>query len=347
MLNLEKKFSSDALLRWLFHVIFWFYWLILPILNSYFDDDTRRYEILVKLFPATLACLPFFYFNSEYLIKKLLPNGRITSYLGSLLLLFVVFLLSQYFIKIAIIHDRPVRIYDTRTLFPVLFILSMSTLYGFIIFMIGQQKHEKEQEEVRLKTELSFLRSQISPHFIFNVLNSIVYLIKKEPAIAEKVTLELSNLLRYMLYESEHKQVSLQKEIEYLENYIKLQHIRFGDDVKVNLNIDKHTADLFIEPMLLIPFVENAFKHGVGSVNVPEIDIYLTLKDQNKLTFKVKNSKRAIKHNNTENQESGIGLKNVKRRVELLYINQHAFIVNEAENYFEVTLQLTLKTLSL
>ncbi len=347
MLIFQKKISSDALLRWLFHVIFWFYWLILPILNSHFDEDTKRYQILITLFPATLACLPFFYFNSEYLIKKLLPSGKITTYLGSLLLLFIVFLLSQYFIKIALITDRPVRIYDTRTLFPVLFILSMSTLYGFIIFMIGQQKHEKEQEEVRLKTELSFLRSQISPHFIFNVLNSIVYLIKKEPVNAEKVTLELSNLLRYMLYESEHKQVSLQKEIEYLENYIKLQHIRFGDDVVVNLTLEKNTSDLFIEPMLLIPFVENAFKHGVGQVKKPSIDIVLEIKDQNKLSFTVKNTKAVSSKVIAENQESGIGLKNVKRRVELLYINQHEFLVTETDHTFEVTLKLTLKTLSI
>jgi two-component system, LytTR family, sensor kinase len=345
MLYFDKRFSSDLLLRLLFHVIFWFYWLFLPILNTFIDEDTERYGFLMKLLPATIACVPFFYFNSEYLIKKFLPTGKITNYVISLLLLFFVFLLSQYFIKTFLITERPVRIYDTRTLFPVLFIISMSTLYGFIIFMIGQQKREKEREEVRLKTELSFLRSQISPHFIFNVLNSIVYLIKKEPANAEKVTLELSNLLRYMLYESEHKQVSLQKEIEYLENYIKLQNIRFGEDVKVNLNLSQHTEGLFIEPMLLIPFVENAFKHGVGMLKDPVIDINLSLEKGNRLIFSVKNKKSKTVEKQQENQESGIGLKNVNRRVELLYVNLHKFEVRDLESTFEVVLELELKKL--
>jgi two-component system, LytTR family, sensor kinase len=347
MLNFEKRISSDFLLRLLFHVIFWFYWLILPILNVIIDEDQKRYDFLIQLLPATIACIPFFYFNTEYLVKRFLPTGKITSYVISLLLLFVVFLISQYFLKIYIITDRPVRIYDTRTLFPVLFIISMSTLYGLIIFMVGQQKRNKDQEEVRLKTELSFLRSQISPHFIFNVLNSIVYLIKKEPANAEKVTLELSNLLRYMLYESEYKQVTLQKEIEYLENYIKLQNIRFGDDVEINLNLAQHTENLYIEPMLLIPFVENAFKHGVGMVKKPVIDIDLKLEKGNQLIFSVKNFKSKTKEKIVDSQESGIGLKNVKRRVELLYANQHKFEVNDFESTFEVILELELKNLML
>jgi two-component system, LytTR family, sensor kinase len=345
MFNFEKRFSSDLLLRLLFHVIFWFYWLVLPILNVIIDEDQKRYAILIKLLPATVACIPFFYFNTEYLIKRFLPKGKLTSYIGSLLVLFVVFLLTQYFLKTLLITDRPVRIYDTRTLFPVLFIISMSTLYGFIIFMIGQQKRNKEQEEVRLKTELSFLRSQISPHFIFNVLNSIVYLIKKEPANAEKVTMELSNLLRYMLYESEYKQVTLKKEIEYLENYIKLQNIRFGDDVKVNLSLPQSTENLFIEPMLLIPFVENAFKHGVGMVKNPVIDIILKLEKGNFLFFSVKNFKSSTLEKQQDSQESGIGLKNVKRRVELLYTNQHKFEVSDLETTFEVILELELKNL--
>jgi two-component system, LytTR family, sensor kinase len=342
MKNFEKRISSEYLLRLLFHLIFWFYWLFLPILNAIIDEDTKRLEILKEFWPATLACVPFFYFNSEYLIKRFLPKGKITNYLLSLLLLFTVFLLSQYYLKEAI-SVRDIKIYDSRTLFPVLFILSMSTLYGFIIFMIGQQKRSKEEEEVRLKSELSFLRSQISPHFIFNVLNSIVYFIKKEPATAEKVTFELSNLIRYMLYESDQKQVSLNKEIEYLQNYIKLQKIRFGDDIKINQILEVQKTDLMIEPMLLIPFVENAFKHGVGLLKDPVIDIDLKLENPNVLIFRVKNQKPEISDQANDTLASGIGLKNVKRRVELLYKNNQEFKIFEKNDSFEILLKLELK----
>jgi two-component system, LytTR family, sensor kinase len=148
-----------------------------------------------------------------------------------------------------------------------------------------------------------------------------------------------------MLYESEYKQVTLQKEIEYLENYIKLQNIRFGDDVKVNLSLPQSTENLFIEPMLLIPFVENAFKHGVGMVKNPVIDIVLKLDKGNFLFFSVKNFKSSTLEKQQESQESGIGLKNVKRRVELLYANQHKFEVSDLESTFEIILELELKNL--
>ncbi|MCP9770540.1 histidine kinase [Lacihabitans sp. LS3-19] len=306
------------------------------------EGDQERYELLKKLLPLGFFSMPFFYFNSEFLIQKFLPKGQVTSYILSLLLLFVVFLVSYYFLKDYLIDKYPIRIYDTRTLFPVLFIISMSTLYGFIIFMISQSKKNQEEQAERLKSELSFLRSQISPHFIFNVLNSIVYLIRTKSKSAENVTLELSNLIRYMLYETENKQVLLEKEIEYLENYVKLQNVRFGEDVKINLEMKGEPGSKMIEPMLLIPFVENAFKHGVGFLKDPKIDILIDFKDDNKFEFSVKNLVGAEKKEQKD-PNSGIGIRNVKRRIELLYPKTHKLIMNNSDGIFEVILMLDLK----
>lgn len=341
----ERRVSSDRLFKLLFHVIFWGFWLVLPMLNAKMDDDQKRYEFLRMVFPATLACVPFFYFNSEFLIKKFVTKGNITGYVLSLLALFAVFLISQFFIK-DLVLDRPVKIYDSRTLFPVLFIISMSTLYGVIIYLSSQSRKTQEEQEEKLKSELSFLRSQISPHFIFNVLNSIVYLIKKEPKKAENVTLELSNLMRYMLYESENKQVNLSKEIEYLKNYIKLQEMRFGEDIKINLEIESFVnSNLVIEPMLLIPFVENAFKHGGLAVKNPEIDINLSLEEDKYLNFRVRN-KKANNQNTLNEKDSGIGLKNVRRRVELLYPEAQNLEIKDKDGVFEISLKLLLKKVS-
>ena len=262
--------------------------MVLPILNAYFDEDKERLEILIKILRLVFFSIPFFYFNSDFLINKFLKKGNISGYILSLLLLFLIFLISYYLIKDYLIDKYPIRIYDSRTLFPVLFIISMSTLYGFIIFMIRQARTNQEEQEERLRSELSFLRSQISPHFIFNVLNSIVYLIRSKSKNAERVTLELSELIRYMLYDSDNKHVMLESEVKYLTNYVELQKIRFGEDVKITLKLEGDFSNKTIEPMLLIPFVENAFKHGVGYVLKPLIDIDIICFG-NKFVFKVKN----------------------------------------------------------
>ena len=309
------------------------------------ENDQERLDFLIKSLPLGFFCMPFFYFNSEFLIKRFLPKGQVTTYIVSLLTLFIVFLFGYYIFKDFLIDKYPIRIYDTRTLFPVLFMISMSTLYGFIVFMVHQSKTNQEEQAERLKSELSFLRSQISPHFIFNVLNSIVYLIRTKSKAAESVTLELSNLIRYMLYESENKHVLLEKEIEYLKNYVELQKVRFGEEVKINMEIEGNFGSLSIEPMLLIPFVENAFKHGVGHLNDPKIDVEIKLESNKKLKFLVRN---LVPTNISDQKDpnSGIGLKNVKRRIELLYPETHSLEMNQNNDCFEVKLCLDLKNKS-
>jgi LytS/YehU family sensor histidine kinase len=208
--------------------------------------------------------------------------------------------------------------------------------------MIGQSKKNQEEQAERLKSELSFLRSQISPHFIFNVLNSIVYLIRTKSKEAESVTLELSNLIRYMLYESENKQVLVEKEIGYLENYVKLQNVRFGEDVKIDLKLIGNPGSMMIEPMLLIPFVENAFKHGVGFVKDPKIEILIKASEGEKFEFSVKNQ-TSNERSETKDPNSGIGIKNVTRRIDLLYPDAHKLEMKQENGFFEVYLELDLK----
>ena len=206
-------------------------------------------------------------------------------------------------------------------------------------YVVTQEKQQQEKQKERLQSELSFLRSQISPHFIFNILNSIVYLIRTKSDAAEPVTLKLSELMRYMLYESENAQIPLEKEVSYLGNYIELQKVRFEEDVKIELNTEGGATTQNIEPMLLIPFVENAFKHGVGMVIDPTIDIDLKI-SENALSFSVKN-KIAPETAIEKDSSSGIGLKNVQRRLELLYPNAHELIIKKENGWFEVTLNLS------
>ena len=144
--------------------------------------------------------------------------------------------------------------------------------------------------------------------------------------------------MRYMLYESADAQVPLEKELEYLKNYVELQNIRFGEDVDVRLNIVGEPTDQIIEPMLMIPFVENAFKHGVGLVIDPMIDIQLRI-EQSGLFFTLRN-KISAEQPGDKDGSSGIGLRNVSRRLELLYPNAHTLQINKEGEWFVVNLHL-------
>jgi two-component system, LytTR family, sensor kinase len=189
-----------------------------------------------------------------------------------------------------------------------------------------------------LKSELSFLRSQISPHFIFNVLNSIISLSRRKPERVEPVVVKLSELMRYMLYESDDAKVIIEREVEYLRAYIDLQQLRFGDDVDIKFTSKILDQSQTIEPMLLIPFVENAFKHGVGMIQNPTIEINLQTENK-RLVFEVKN-KVNRQSKEVKDSASGIGLNNVKRRLELLYPENHQLMIKDEGDFYVIHLDI-------
>ncbi len=225
-------------------------------------------------------------------------------------------------------------------IFPCLFFLACSTAWTMFRNKVSADRLSKEKETLNLKTELAFLRSQVSPHFMFNVLNNMVALARKKSDLLEPSLIKLSSLLRYMLYETDEEKVLLDKEVEYLKSYIDLQIQRFGNKIKVEACLQDVNGSYLVEPMLLIPFVENAFKHGTAAYNNGEINIKLTAKD-NLLHFRVSN---AYTKNIEEikDKTSGIGLQNVKRRLNLLYDKMHRLIITDENNRHTVDLQLKL-----
>jgi two-component system LytT family sensor kinase len=166
---------------------------------------------------------------------------------------------------------------NLRSLFPFFFRNNCKFCYQLYQDKLKREKFIKERENMYLKTELDFLSSQISPHFMFNTLNTMVAMARKKSEALEGSLISLSQLMRYMLYNNNGRPISLSDEIEYLKSYINLQLIRFEDDVKVNLKLPENMGAFRIEPMLLIPFIENAFKHGIGNINAPVIDISISL----------------------------------------------------------------------
>lgn len=176
---------------------------------------------------------------------------------------------------------------------------------------------------------------------MFNVLNNMVSLARKKSDLLEPSLIKLSSLLRYMIYETDEEKKSLEKEIEYLQSFIDLQQQRFGKNIRINTSLQTENIDYGIEPMLLIPFVENAFKHGLVWEDDAQMDIELKVKD-GLLTFFVRN-KFNESTGGTKDKTPGIGLNNVKRRLQLLYHDKHVLHIDKMAAWFTVSLQLNLK----
>jgi two-component system LytT family sensor kinase len=324
------------------HFAFWAFVLALPFLLAPAPmlpgAPKIQYEkgLTVTQFFAFFAFIniPFFYINSEVLIPKIFQKKGIWAYLlAAMGLIISIFLFNTL---IAILFFKNQYVPRTGPTFQLLFFLAISTAYRFISDNLKNDQVKKEQETEKLKSELSFLRSQISPHFIFNVLNSIVSLSRRKPEKVEPVVVKLSDLMRYMLYESDDAKVTIERESQYLRAYIELQQLRFGDDILIHFHDNHLDESQSIEPMLLIPFVENAFKHGVGMILNPTIDINLTT-ENNRLIFEVKNKvNRQFKE--MKDGASGIGLNNVKRRLELLYPDNHQLTIKDEENFYLIRL---------
>jgi sensor histidine kinase YesM len=345
------KFSWTSK-RWvvvLLHIAFWLLLFSSPFLLRPTQDD-RHPKVedhggmmwMIQYFVNCFTWMSLFYIHSFLLIPSLIYKKRYVEYLLSLIAVFVVLLAINWGSFTLLL---PKWHFDFRAsvffyIFPCIFMLACSTAYTMFGDKLRSDRLAKEKETENLKTELAFLRSQVSPHFMFNVLNNMVALARKKSDQLEPSLIKLSSLLRYMLYETDEEKVLLEKEIDYLKSYVDLQTQRFGSKVKVNLMIEDLDGSYFIEPMLLIPFVENAFKHGTGLIQNAEINIELRAKN-NLLQFMVSNcydsSSREIK-----DKTSGIGLQNVKRRLNLLYKNQHTLLITNKENRFTISLQLNL-----
>jgi LytS/YehU family sensor histidine kinase len=197
------------------------------------------------------------------------------------------------------------------------------------------ERMEKESRAQRLDAELELLRSQVSPHFLFNMLTNMVSMARLQSNLLEPSLIRLSELLRYMLYESNEEKIPIGKEIEQIENYVSLQQLRFGEDVTISLEIQNDYPEGMLEPMLLVPFIENAFKHGIGMVKDPFIKITLTVKEQ-LLNFTVMNNYNPA--NQSKDRHSGIGLNNVKNRLELLYANNYQLNIANSDGIYSVHL---------
>jgi two-component system, LytTR family, sensor kinase len=341
----QARWYNKKALMVMLHVSTWLLLFGLPVLlrqenpNRPSESGSGPFAYVIAAKYVIWAAL--FYFNAYFIIPRIIYKRRLWAYIFSLIAIFAILFVvdSALFYFIMGWRSFVLKSFLSFNLFPILFVLTASTAFRMVSDRIKEDRIKTERETENLKTELSLLRSQVSPHFMFNIMNNMVALARKKSDLLEPSLIKLSSLLRYMLYETDEK-VPLQKEIEYLQSYIDLQRQRFGNNVEIKTCMQQADLKYEIEPMLLIPFVENAFKHGTGMIENAEIDIDLRI-ERDILGFSVHN-KYNSESSEIRDKNSGIGLANVQRRLDLLYGNKHSLLVTKREHWFIVSLQIAL-----
>ncbi|WKN43188.1 sensor histidine kinase [Tunicatimonas pelagia] len=336
--------------RWLFHGLVMVVTFIPPIIliNSIgvaFMQSTR-------MFLFGIVTIPFYLVNIVWLIPIFLKRRKYWQYVLCIVTIIVIYhsfiqLLSPVGARSLIITSQANESIEIpmNTFAPVisffLMTLTLGTTFEMLLDWERQGKVIEKTEKEKLSAELSFLKSQINPHFFFNTLNSIYALAATDTEMTQRAILLLSNLMRYILYESNVDRITLSKEIQFLRDYIDLQKLRYvktnGKEVKFE---HRGSTNAFkIEPLLLVTFVENAFKHSHSYETKSVIDVTLETKDQSELIFRVSNTVGDFSEQ--LEKDAGIGLENVKRRLELLYPGRHQLAIDKINGYFNVVLTLS------
>ncbi|HCL83166.1 MAG TPA: histidine kinase [Chitinophagaceae bacterium] len=337
--NLRNKSS-----KLLIHLVIWAIIFLLPYIFTGENPKNAEEIAFRNLNTATVFLwMGLFYLNAEFLIPLLFYGKKYFIYTISLVSLFILIMGLHGALFAPLVPGHPFNFLrsSAHNFVPFLFTVTVSATYKIFLDKIKADETASEKQKENLKAELSFLRSQISPHFLFNVLNNIVAMVRMKSEDLEPTVIKLSSLLQYMLYETDEEKVLLKNEAEYLQSYIDLQQMRYSTKLNLQVHLDVKEEWLTIEPMLLIPFVENAFKHGNGLLKDPEIHIYLKV-ENNRLEFEVKN--KYVGTDTAKDKTSGIGLANVKRRLELLYEKKHTLKMIKQQGWFIVSLQLILAT---
>lgn len=326
------------------------FWVILTIVFTIIEASYKgEYE---DAFVFQLIHLPIrllvVYFNYFFLLPKFLFSGKVAKFFLYTILSLVVAGFVQriinYYVLTLLNPDLP----NIGLWLPYKFLQASVLLASPLIFFIGAsvlwkvselQKKAKTLENEKLQSELKYLKSQINPHFLFNTLNNIYGLSLENSTKTPGLILKLSDFLSFSLYESDKKLIPIEKEIQLLNDFIALEKARFEDRVHLDTVIEKKAEYVRIPPLILVPFVENAFKHGLtNEMGVANIHISLSYSEE-RLHFTVINSKPAeliSSHN------KGIGLDNIRKRLDIMYENKYDLSINNEQTTFEISLTVDL-----
>ncbi|HYD92454.1 MAG TPA: histidine kinase [Flavobacterium sp.] len=341
-----SKIIALAQNRVVYHLLFWVGYI--AVFTSLLSTRYDLAESLKDVFLSALSYMFIVYLNLIYLIPNYLVKHKYLQY-GLLLLLglaistpiiagvgYLSFKDDEGFIE-----NLNMQRYLMGTLINTFFMIGVTTGLKFVKDYFKEQQRTEALEKQSLHSELRFLKSQINPHFFFNTLNNLYSLTLKKSDAAPEVVLKLAEMMRYMLYDSNERMVSLNKELNYIKNYIELEKLRQGEQSKITLEIEGTPNGHMIAPLLFTPFLENCFKHGVNrSIGKSYVNIKLRL-EGDELEFIAENSKSNKKPKNGKSH--GIGLMNVNRRLELMYPATHKLSIEDAPEHYRTFLKINMQ----
>lgn len=371
--------ANKKVLTTVIHIAVWTCFLLIPFIFQQHSRDSPSPTAISNHFRAVLISsslylIAFYYVNTQLLIPQMLLKRKWGIYLLCIIALFILFLYFPEWIS-SIVTDssndiafragrmqnyppppsdslhfssHPPRHGSGRHrfhFFPgsyLIFILvfTIGTCVSVIQEWLKTDTFKKEIEREKLNTELLFLKSQVNPHFFFNTLNNIYSLAVTGSEMTAPAILKLSSIMRYIISDAQLNAVPLDHEVTFIKHYIDLQLVRLTDKVNVDFKVDGRVENKMIEPLLFIPFVENAFKYGVSTKENTSIVIHIKASDE-KIIFS--SSNKIIHQENALKDTTGIGINNVRRRLELMYPGKHDLqIFNTGEN-FSVKLEITIK----
>ncbi len=332
-----KNRILQHILFWVVHVVFYG-----ALYGSFADNYGQTYLEELVFLPVRML---FTYFTLYVLLPGFLLPGRYTAFAGLFLLGSLVAGIMQRFVGFSFIYPiyHPELIRDPFFYLPKILKTIAVGIYPvvFLALVVKLFKHwyatQQEQQilkEEKLNAELKFLKTQIHPHFLFNTLNNLYALTLKKSERAPEMVLKLSELINYMLYECKSDEVDLSREIKFIQNYVDIEKMRYGDKLDVDLRVNGAVSDRKIAPLILLPFVENCFKHG-ASENLQQSWVKISIDSYaDHLVVKVENSKSGEIEGNGS---AGIGIQNVRRRLDLLYGERSQLkIINGEETYLVV-----------
>jgi sensor histidine kinase YesM len=332
------------------HTAFWVVYISVTInhISSYQKSPQADWSrVLIETLISLVYLLAISYLNYFYFIPRFLIKKQVGKFIAGFTIAFAAISLLRFEIEKLVLVNPPGGANSPlqtgviiQTTISNLFIVMFVSLLRFASGWLQLDAKRRELETEKLAAELVFLKAQVNPHFFFNTLNNLYYLAIIKSDVTPQVISKLSEVMRYMIYDSNYDKVELTREIEYIQNYISLERLRLKDGIPLNFEVTGKT-DILITPLILIAFVENAFKHGVSGNNN---QCWITAKlevDSTRLVLIIENSK--TNKNPGTLEKPGIGLKNVKRRLDLSYPGKYKLDIRDNAGSYFVSLTIILK----
>lgn len=342
--------NNKAIIK--FHIIFWIVITSISILNTFLYIGNNLFiSLLVSAF-ISMFCniVTFYFFYFSVTPQKFNKKGIILLVVFGLIYLTIAGFISCFIIYLPIAYSNSPTdavnyalangfnfIYQVTAYLTIVSILGSLSKVALIWY--NDQIKQKDTEKQNISNELAMLRAQINPHFLFNTLNNIKSLVKSIPSKAVYSVDKLTGMMRYMLYESSLGSVPLDNEIAHINNYIDLEKIRYSDPGFIDFKISGDYTNIPVPPLIFMPFIENAFKHGNKLKPSPGIKIIIDVLKQN-IHFEITNFKK--ENYEAHNKNSGFGLSNIRRRLDLLFGDKYDLLIENADKTFTVKLNLKI-----